>query len=751
MALAVAHDAVPRLVEQDQQGQALHVVGAVADVVDDEALVRVDVGRVVEQRGLAGDVALDGDREHAALRLGLLVEHVVEVDQRGDVALVVRREVAVVDARDAAVHERLLHRREVLGHHLDHGHDGVDLHRERLLALDELEVERVDVCVRVARDLDDLAVHLARHVDVLALGVEHDHLGGRVGEQRPQDRVLGRDRLASSGLAQDEAVGRDRVAAVVEDEVLGRLVLAHPHASALHELDRGERHEGRERGGGEVSHVGDVAAARGQHRGEALALELDERHGAAGEAAEHVLDGPGVLVAGLDRVAPRHRGAGERPHLLVAAHEVVAQVAGVLHGVLEVGRQHLVGDVHRLRVLEDVVGLLDLEVGVDRLDGLDGLRLLPARHVERDHLVDGELGQARDHVGADGPRPLLEVEGLPDDAAPRDMGVVDLGEVRRRHEVLGGVAELDGADAAVVGDLEVVEGDEAARVVRVGDRVDDAQQLVAADLLRGDAHVLERAHDLLGGAGELRRRLLAGRRLDGHDEQAAPLDVLLRLGDLALDDLVDVAAEAVAGVVALHGRQEGVGAEGLAVDDAAQDLDLEVDGVVEGVEQFGPVLVDLALLGLAGSLEAGVLELHDAAVDARLELHGAVLAQQVVAERVLGALVRAQHERAGVVLGREEPLHALLLAAFLGRALAFLAGLRGLGVELLLAAGVAALGADLVPALLAGRVLALAAVAAAPMAAVLVSVRVRVGGRAVRIVVIGVAGRGLALAALAGL
>ena len=44
---------VPKaLIEQDQQRQALHVVGAVADVVDDEALVRVHVGRVVEQAEL---------------------------------------------------------------------------------------------------------------------------------------------------------------------------------------------------------------------------------------------------------------------------------------------------------------------------------------------------------------------------------------------------------------------------------------------------------------------------------------------------------------------------------------------------------------------------------------------------------------------------------------------------------------------------------------------------------------------------
>ena len=281
------------------------------------------------------------------------------------------------------------------------------------------------------------------------------------------------------------------------------------------------------------------------------------------------------------------------------------------------------------------------------------------------------------------------------------MGVVDLGEVGGRDEVLGGVAELDGARAVLVGDLQVVERDEAARVARVGDRVDDAQQLVSADLLGGDPHVLERAHDLLGRAGELRGRLLAGRRLDGHDEQSAPLDVLLGLGDLALDDLVDVAAEAVAGVVALDGRQEGVLAERVAVDDAAQDLDLEVHGVVERVEQFRPVLVDLALLGLAGRLEAGVLELHDAAVDALLELDGAVLAQKLVAERVLRALVGAQHERAGVVLGRQQALHALLLSGLLRGALAALAGLRGLRVELLLAACVAALGADVVAALLA--------------------------------------------------
>ena len=38
-------------------------------------------------------------------------------------------------------------------------------------------------------------------------------------------------------------------------------VLAHPHAAALHELDRRERHERRERGGREVAYVGDVAAA----------------------------------------------------------------------------------------------------------------------------------------------------------------------------------------------------------------------------------------------------------------------------------------------------------------------------------------------------------------------------------------------------------------------------------------------------------------------------------------------------------
>ena len=314
------------------------------------------------------------------------------------------------------------------------------------------------------------------------------------------------------------------------------------------------------------------------------------------------------------------------------------------------------------------------------------------------------------------------------------MGVVDLGEVGGRDEVLGGVAELDGARAVLVGDLQVVERDEAARVVRVGDRVDDAQQLVSAHLLRGDPHVLERAHDLLGRAGELRGRLLAGRRLDGHDEQSAPLDVLLGLGDLALDDLVDVAAEAVAGVVALDGRQEGVGAERVAVDDAAQDLDLEVHGVVERVEQFGPVLVDLALLGLAGRLEAGVLELDDAAVDALLELDGAVLAQKLVAERVLRALVGAQHERAGVVLGRQQALHALLLSGLLRGALAALAGLRGLRVELLLAAGVAALGADVLAGLLAPSM--------AP-----VPVRILCAGR-VTVVIVRVAlrlGRGLAV------
>ena len=315
------------------------------------------------------------------------------------------------------------------------------------------------------------------------------------------------------------------------------------------------------------------------------------------------------------------------------------------------------------------------------------------------------------------------------------MGVVDLGEVGGRDEVLGGVAELDGARAVLVGDLQVVERDEAARVVRVGDRVDDAQQLVSADLLGGDPHVLERAHDLLGRAGELRGRLLAGRRLDGHDEQSAPLDVLLGLGDLALDDLVDVAAEAVAGVVALDGRQEGVLAERVAVDDAAQDLDLEVHGVVERVEQFRPVLVDLALLGLAGRLEAGVLELHDAAVDALLELDGAVLAQKLVAERVLRALVGAQHERAGVVLGRQQALHALLLSGLLRGALAALAGLRGLRVELLLAACVAALGADVVAALLAPSMapVPVRILCAGRVAVVIVWVALRLGcGLAVR-------------------
>ena len=311
------------------------------------------------------------------------------------------------------------------------------------------------------------------------------------------------------------------------------------------------------------------------------------------------------------------------------------------------------------------------------------------------------------------------------------MGVVDLGEVGGRDEVLGGVAELDGAHAVLVGDLQVFERDEAARVARVGDRVDDAQKLVSADLLRVDPPVLERAHDLLGRAGEQRGRLLAGRRLDGHDEQPAPLDVLLRLGDLALDDLVDVAAEAVAGVVALDGRQEGVGAERVAVDDAAQDLDLEVHGVVERVEKFGPVLVDLALLGLARRLEAGVLELHDAAVDALLELDGAVLAQKLIAERVLRALVRAQDEGARVVLGRQKALHALLLSRLLRGALAALAGLRGLSVELLLAAGVAALGADVLAALLALPALSAAVrvICAARVAVVIVGVAGRLGRR----------------------
>ena len=327
------------------------------------------------------------------------------------------------------------------------------------------------------------------------------------------------------------------------------------------------------------------------------------------------------------------------------------------------------------------------------------------------------------------------------------MGVVDLGEVGGRDEVLGGVAELDGAHAVLVGDLQVVERDEAARVARVGDRVDDAQKLVSADLLRVDPHVLERAHDLLGRAGEQRGRLLAGRRLDGHDEQSAPLDVLLRLGDLALDDLVDVAAEAVAGVVALDGRQEGVLAERVSVDDAAQDLDLEVHGVVERVEKFGPVLVDLALLGLARRLEAGVLEFHDAAVDALLELDGAVLAQKLIAERVLRALVRAQDEGARVVLGRQKALHALLLSRLLRGALAALSGFRGLRVELLLAAGVAALGADVLAALLALPALSAAVrvICAARVAVVIVGVAGRLGRR-LAVCLRARARRGLALA-----
>ena len=232
----------------------------------------------------AGDVALEDEGEALGLLLGLLVEHLPEVHERGRLSSLAA--LAVVGELDAAGDHRALllgerapalvaQGRRCRQHRVDL--PGLGLRPGHVRGGDVAHVEDVDGQLCRGADPDPVRALVRRHEQaVLAGGVEDVDLVARVGKDGLLDLALDGEGLARPRHAADDAVGGQQRRAVDQDHV-SRRGLHAVVASALHvEALRDKGHELRELARQEVAPHVDAVEAKGQHRVHALLLAVGQ-------------------------------------------------------------------------------------------------------------------------------------------------------------------------------------------------------------------------------------------------------------------------------------------------------------------------------------------------------------------------------------------------------------------------------------------------------------------------------------------
>ena len=151
-----------------------------------EIRLEVHVRRMVEQRQRARDVAANELCQVAGVaHIGALLGHqeVIDVLECRQVLGTRVVKIPVVGVCGGGVEDVSLGIVDAAGHHanerLDEGHlrgHGGGLRLRIVRAVGKGDVERVDEVARVLGDADDLAAQILSGRDILALGVDRDHV-----------------------------------------------------------------------------------------------------------------------------------------------------------------------------------------------------------------------------------------------------------------------------------------------------------------------------------------------------------------------------------------------------------------------------------------------------------------------------------------------------------------------------------------------------------------------------------------------
>ena len=216
----------------------------------------------------AGGEQLQCQRNFMGNRLLLPHEVVIEVFQRGRVALIFT-DVLAVDVGGAAVDDGLLLCADLARAHelFTQRHDELAFQHQRIAPVAVLlgDVQRVDIAAVGGGYGDDLAAQGADQRAILPLGVYYNNIV--VGIQAHEaDLLLGHHGLAAAGHARIQAVAVEHRVAVTDDKVAGHSVDAVVQATGVHDLLRlkGQQHSGTLRG--QRPHGVDTPQAVGQHR-----------------------------------------------------------------------------------------------------------------------------------------------------------------------------------------------------------------------------------------------------------------------------------------------------------------------------------------------------------------------------------------------------------------------------------------------------------------------------------------------------
>ena len=221
--LSVANDAVEDAVQHHQQADGLEIFTQVLNVVADDTVAGVDIGLMGEHVETAGGEQLQRQRDLVGNRLLLPHEVVIEVFQRGRIALV-SADVLAVDVGSAAVDDGLLLCADLARAHelFTQRHDELAFQHQRIAPVAILlgDVQCVDIAAAGGGDGDDLAAQGTDQRAILPLGVYHNNIV--VGVQcHKANLLLGHHRFAAAGHAHIKAVSVEHRVAVADDKVAG--------------------------------------------------------------------------------------------------------------------------------------------------------------------------------------------------------------------------------------------------------------------------------------------------------------------------------------------------------------------------------------------------------------------------------------------------------------------------------------------------------------------------------------------------
>jgi len=191
--LAVLNDAVIDGIQHHQQAYRFQIFTQILNVKAENTAFCVDIGLVGKNIQTAHREQFQRQRDPVRLRVDLLHQVVIEVLQRGRLALIVFQ-IFPIDVSHAAVNDRLLLRLDLIRAHklLVERHDKLRLHHQRLpaVAIPLGQIQRIDVAAIWIRggDGDDLAAQCPHQLAIFTLRVHDDNI--MVGGERQRGDLL---------------------------------------------------------------------------------------------------------------------------------------------------------------------------------------------------------------------------------------------------------------------------------------------------------------------------------------------------------------------------------------------------------------------------------------------------------------------------------------------------------------------------------------------------------------------------------